>query len=213
MSSYDAAFYHNVDVCIEAEHYISKSAGIYMEQTSDKAGVLNIYGYSNGGELTYNVNIPAAGDYTIRLRMLSDVDATLNIISASGIVTKIAPSTSNVWADRELSLSLGAGKQQLTFKITQGSLKLNYFSIYDDYITGIPKMQPTKNISFIQDALAIYIQAENGIAASKLFLIGGQLVASGVAEISTKGLTKGIYILSVKDVVGNIATFKIIVSK
>ena len=40
-------------------------------------------------------------------------------------------------------------------------------------------------------------------------IIGGQLVTSGVAEISTSGLAKGIYILSVKDMKGNVAVFKV----
>jgi hypothetical protein len=106
---------------------------------------------------------------------------------------------------------LDAGKQQLTLQITQGSLKLNYFVITSP--TGIPQTQLIKNISFTQDALAIHIQAENGIAFSKLYSIGGQLITSGVAKISTTGLTEGIYILSVKDVAGNTDTFKIIVNK
>jgi len=142
MSSYDKAFYHDVDACIEAEHYISKSAGIYMEQTSDNAGVLDIYNFSNNGTLTYNVNIPAAGDYTFRLRMLSNVDATLNITSAKGMVTKTITSASNAWADREFLLPLNAGKQQLTLKITQGSLKLNYFVITNTGATPMPTPNP-----------------------------------------------------------------------
>jgi len=129
MSSYDKNFYHNVDACIEAEHYIAKTAGIYMEQTSDNAGVIDIYDYSTGGELTYNVNIPSSGNYTVRLRVLSNANATLSITSDKGTASQVVTSTSNNWENQEFQLALNAGKQQIKFKMVSGSLKLNYFVI------------------------------------------------------------------------------------
>lgn len=142
MSSYNNDFYHDVDACIEAEHYIARSNGIYMEQTTDDAGVINIYDYGVGGELSYNVNIPAAGEYTVRLRMLSNMAAKIDVTSDNGTVSKTIPSTSNAWEDREFLLNLNAGKQRLTFKLTEGSLKLNYLVITNTGATPEPTPNP-----------------------------------------------------------------------
>jgi len=59
-----------------------------------------------------------------------------------GIVTKIVTNASNAWADRELQLPLDAGKQQLSLKITQGSLKLNYFVITNTGARPTPTPNP-----------------------------------------------------------------------
>lgn len=129
MSSYDNSYFHNVDECIEAEHYITRSKGIYMEKTSDEAGVINICDYNVGGELTYNVDIPNTGEYTIRLRVMSNTDSRIDIVSTSGTYSKDIEESSNNWTDKEIKLNLEKGKQQLTFKLTEGSLRLNYFVI------------------------------------------------------------------------------------
>ena len=146
MSSYDTAFYHKTDVCIEAEQYIFKSKGVYMEQTSDTAGVLNIYNYSGNAVLTYNVNVPETDTYTVRLRMLSNVNSTLSITSAAGTVSQAVASASNVWANQEFQLALNAGKQQISFQITSGSLLLNYFVITNTGATPSPMPNPPGGI-------------------------------------------------------------------
>ncbi|MCL1868151.1 MAG: glycosyl hydrolase [Paludibacter sp.] len=142
MSSYDNNFYHNIDAIIEAEHYIFKSKGVYMEQTSDTAGILDVYDYASGDTLTYNVNIPTAGDYTFRLHILSNSAATLSVKSSSGTATESVPSTSNLWADYEFTVSLNAGNQQILFKLTQGSFKWNYFVITNHGATPPPTPNP-----------------------------------------------------------------------
>lgn len=142
MSSYDKDYYHNVDACIEAEHYIAKSKGIYMEQTSDDAGVINICDYSENGELTYNVDIPKSGEYTVRLRILSNVGASFDITSAAGTIQRPVESTENTWENKEIKVNLNKGKQQLTFKLTEGSVRLNYFVITDTGATPQPTPNP-----------------------------------------------------------------------
>ncbi len=141
MSSYDSRFYHNVDACIEAEHYISKTKGIYMEQTSDEAGVINMYDFSEEKELSYNVDIPSAGDYTFRFRIFSNTDAALNVTSLKETVSIQIPSSSNTWENREFNVNLNAGKQTINLKVTSGNLKLNYFVITNN--GAVP--QPTPN--------------------------------------------------------------------
>ena len=76
--------------------------------------------------------------------------------------------------------------------------------------TGLPKIQSIQGISFILEANSIHISAANSILSSQLYSAGGQFIASGAAEISTIGLVKGVYVLSVKDVKGNVASSKVI---
>jgi len=172
MSSYDKNFYHNVDACIEAEHYIFKSKGVYMEQTSDDAGVLDIYDYSDGAELTYNVNIPSSDDYTVRMRVLSNADATLSVTSGNGTVSQVITGTSNVWTNREFQLALNEGKQTITFKITSGNLRLNYFVITNTGATPDPTPNPEETTPPLPpppgDNLALNKPIESASAATDL---------------------------------------------
>lgn len=142
MSSYDNNFYHNTDAIIEAEHYIYKSKGVYIEQTSDTAGILDIYDFSNLDTLKYNVNIPTADNYTFRLRLLSNADAMLKIVSSGGSVSFPVASTSNLWADAELNVPLSAGNQQISLILTQGNMKLNYFVITNNGANPPPNPNP-----------------------------------------------------------------------
>ncbi len=75
--------------------------------------------------------------------------------------------------------------------------------------TGIEKTS-SHGISINKEENIIRINAENEIAQAYLYTIGGQLVASGTTEISISSLSKGIYILNVKDTEGNTVTFKVI---
>ena len=181
MSSYDTTFYHDTDVCIEAEQYIYKSKGVYLEQTSDTAGILDIYDYSSNDTLTYNVNVPETDTYTVRLRMLSNVNSTLNITSAAGTVSQTVASTSNVWANQEFQLALNAGKQQISFKITSGSLLLNYFVITNTGATpnpmpnppgGIPPPPPPVGDNLALNKPIVSASASTDLGAAKLAVDG-----------------------------------------
>jgi len=142
MSSYDKNFYHTVDAIIEAEHYIFKSKGVYIEQTSDTAGILDIYDYKSGDTLKYNVNIPTAGDYTFRLHILSNAATTLNVITTNGTVSQPISSTSNLWKNVEFIAPLNAGNQQILFKLAQGNFKFNYFVITNNGAMPTPNPNP-----------------------------------------------------------------------
>lgn len=142
MSSYDDSFYHDINTCIEAEHYIEKSNGIYMEQTTDDAGILNVYDYNAGGELVYNVDIPSSGEYTVRLRMCSERDASFRIIAGSAQIIQPFSSTSGIWENREVQINLEAGKQKVKLQLESGSVKLNYFVITDNGAYPEPMPNP-----------------------------------------------------------------------
>ena len=78
-------------------------------------------------------------------------------------------------------------------------------------LSGISGTNVDSPISFTQSEGLIIINAEAATTA-QLYAIGGQLIANTTAKtINTSALAKGIYILKVKDAVGNTAAFKIIV--
>ena len=84
--------------------------------------------------------------------------------------------------------------------------------ICDDYTSGITE-KSIQSISFVQDANVIRLYSENGVSSAKLYTISGQDVASGVSEINITSLATGVYVLKAQDLGGNVATFKIVVSK
>lgn len=81
-----------------------------------------------------------------------------------------------------------------------------------DGTVGIENASSEQLFSIAQNAGMIQINAENEIEAVQLYAIDGQLIAvSAIGEINTTALNKGIYILTIKDVNGNAATFKVAV--
>lgn len=182
MSSYDKNFYHNTDAVIEAEHYIYKTHGVYMEQTSDTAGILDIYDYSTGDTLKYNVNIPTAGNYTFRLHILSNTDAALNVITSDRNVSQPVVSTSNQWTDVELTVPLNAGKQQIILKPTQGSLKLNYFVITNN--GSVPPTNPNP-----EGTVVVPPAAGDNLALNKPAVSGSTDTDARQASLAVDGIT------------------------
>ncbi len=81
--------------------------------------------------------------------------------------------------------------------------------IGENGISNIPNVNLDSPILYTQSEGLITINDNN---TAQLYAVGGQIVANAVANtINTSALAKGIYILKVKDVVGNITTFKIAV--
>jgi len=77
---------------------------------------------------------------------------------------------------------------------------------------GIEKISAKQLFSIAQGTDMIQILAKKAIASTQLYTIGGQLVINSATDIiNTSILGKGIYILKVKDVDGNIGAFKIAV--
>lgn len=91
------------------------------------------------------------------------------------------------------------------------NIVISNITICDNYgeANSIPEVISDKGISYNQDTNVIQINAENGIALSSLYTIGGRIAALGTSEINISSLSKGIYILHVKDLTGNVSAFKI----
>ncbi|MCL1938532.1 MAG: hypothetical protein FWF52_09090 [Candidatus Azobacteroides sp.] len=108
----------------------------------------------------------------------------------------------------EILFDLGGNPENATITISNITICDNFS---EAIATRIPKALFNSAISFDQDADIIRIYAEKGVASAKLYTAGGSVAASGLAEIPTAPLAKGIYILKIEDATGRTAAFKTVV--
>ncbi|MCL1943477.1 MAG: T9SS type A sorting domain-containing protein [Candidatus Azobacteroides sp.] len=135
---------------------------------------------------------------------------SLNVSAGTRTVSGIFENTggTTITAFDKILFDFGGNPADVDIVISNITICDNFKEQPTTAISATPLIQ---GISFSRDADAIYIFAEKGVASAKLFAVSGQTIASGVSEINTASLAKGIYILSVKDTSGNTASFKIAV--
>jgi len=118
---------------IEAENFTDRS-GVLMQTTRDFAGGnLNSYDVNLGDWLSYAINAPAAGQYTLCFRVACDeTGSKFQIKNSSGTVltTVAVPNTNGwqTWRDVTAVVTLAAGSQVLKLQAsTTTSWRLNFF--------------------------------------------------------------------------------------
>jgi endoglucanase len=118
---------------IEAENY-TEMYGIQTETTSDNGGGENV-GYIEPGDwMTYAVNIPASGTYTVNYRVASLTGGSFQFEKAGGDVVYgqiSAPSTGDwqVWQTISHTVNLPAGQQNVALASLGGAWNVNWFEI------------------------------------------------------------------------------------
>jgi hypothetical protein len=132
MSSYDDNFYHNTSSRIPANYYI-RMKGIHLEETKDVSGIINVYDFSTGDYLEYNVDAPAQGTYNLFLRYSSPVEASV-AVQANGTTlnTLTLPALAKVtnWATKKYTVNLSAGKQKIRLVSIQGAaIRINWLNL------------------------------------------------------------------------------------
>jgi hypothetical protein len=130
MSSYDDNFYHNTQARIQANHYI-RMKGVYLEETGDADGIINVYDFNNGDYLEYNVEATANDTYYLFLRYSCQSDAQLSVqIGGATVATLQLPASGSAWATKRYTLNLNAGKQKIRFNCASGNnVRLNWLNI------------------------------------------------------------------------------------
>jgi endoglucanase len=120
---------------IQAEGYAQMS-GIQTETTTDNGGGENV-GYIDPGDwMTYAVNIPAAGSYTINYRVASLTGGSFQFEKAGGDVVYgqiNVPATGDwqAWQTISHTVSLNAGQQEVALASLGGAWNVNWFEIID----------------------------------------------------------------------------------
>lgn len=110
---------------VEAEAYCSMQ-GIQTEATTDVGGGLNVGWTDSGDSLTYKVDVPTAGDYTIRYRVASEAGGGAFQLGASPALSVANTGGWQSWTTLTQTVSLAAGVQDLTLSVTSGGFNLNW---------------------------------------------------------------------------------------
>jgi endoglucanase len=119
---------------LQAEDFCQAS-GIQTESTLDNGGGDNIGYVDDGDWLTYNVNMPQAGDVTVSYRVASDgAGGVIRLEQGGGDVsygTVTVPNTGGwqTWQNVSHTVSLPAGVQTIAIAAEIGGWNLNYLSI------------------------------------------------------------------------------------
>ena len=118
---------------IEAENY-AEMAGIQTETTTDNGGGENV-GYIDPGDwMTYDVNIPTSGSYTVNYRVASLTGGVFQFEKAGGDVIYgqvNVPATGDWQAWQTIShiVNLSAGQQNVALASLSGAWNVNWFEI------------------------------------------------------------------------------------
>jgi endoglucanase len=119
---------------LQAEGFCQAS-GIQTESTLDNGGGDNIGYVDDGDWLTYNINMPQAGEVTVNYRVASDGSGgVIRLEQGGGDVlygTVTVPNTGGwqTWQTVSHTVSLPAGAQTIAIAAEIGDWNLNYFSI------------------------------------------------------------------------------------
>ncbi|MCM1518050.1 MAG: glycosyl hydrolase [Pseudoflavonifractor sp.] len=188
--TFDPEYYHQVNDVFPATQFIDWSTGMGMdvvEGVSPDVALVNL-GDTRNQYITYQVEIPEAGDYTLSLSAAGGTGCALDKVmldDGTELIGKTAVATggAGVWKDIDLSLTLPAGKHRLSLYPAYGrSFKL-------------AALRLTRG-SGIDDVIA------DGDGAG-FRVVGGSIVADGDVkvynlqgiEVGIRNLPAGVYIV------------------
>lgn len=121
-------------ITVEAENYAAMF-GVVKEKTTDIGAGQNLGGISAGDWMTYNVDVPATGNYRIVYRVAS-IHTTAKFVLRSGADVDLAapitvPKTGGwqMWQDVEQTVFLQKGQQTLKIYAQVGGFNLNWFRL------------------------------------------------------------------------------------
>ena len=118
---------------IQAENYLQMN-GIETENTSDVGGGLNV-GYIDPSDwMTYRVNLPSAGNYTMNYRVASATGGSFQFEQAGGGVVYhqvTVPATGGWqnWQTISETVNLNAGQQDIALASLSGAWNINWFEL------------------------------------------------------------------------------------
>lgn len=124
--------YTSLPAQIEAEDYDDASEG-RTETTTDSGGGLNV-GWINTNEyLSYNVNVPSSGTYTIDLRVASlNSSINLDIYQDNSLVGSVSEGSTGgwqSWTTVSTSVNLSSGNSILKIVATGNNWNINWFEV------------------------------------------------------------------------------------
>ena len=153
---------------VEAEAFSSMS-GIQVEDSQDIDGGQNVGWIDSGDWLSYQVNIPSTGNYTVSYRIASPTSASLFLQQGNSSFPPLTiPATGDWqnWQTISQDVLLAAGEQTLTISAAAGGWNLNWFEIVsnDEPVTDSDNDGVTDDIDNCPDTPAGTSVDANGCA-------------------------------------------------
>lgn len=117
---------------IEAEMF-KDHRGIRMETTTDAGGGFNAASTDDNDWMSYPINIPTAGNYTLQVRIASPYNGGTLILGRNGndlgVVT--VPNTGGWqnWQTLSITVNLEAGQQDLVLFVKKGGWNINWWQL------------------------------------------------------------------------------------
>ncbi|HYG40436.1 MAG TPA: carbohydrate-binding protein [Cytophagales bacterium] len=125
---------YNVPSTIQAESYCNMS-GVQTENTSDTGGGQNVGWIETNDWMTYSVNVPSAGSYTVQYRVASDnANGSIRLERGGGSMvfgTISVPNTGGWqnWQTISHTVQLPAGTQDIAIVAATGGFNINWMGI------------------------------------------------------------------------------------
>ena len=117
---------------IEAEMF-NNHVGIRMETTTDAGGGFNAGSTDDNDWMSYPINIPATGNYTLQVRVASPYSGGILVLSRNGsdLGTITVPNTGGWqnWQTVTTSVYLTAGQQDLAIFVRKGGWNINWWQL------------------------------------------------------------------------------------
>ena len=192
---------------VEAENYSAMNS-VMTQTTSDVGGGLNVGGANTGSWMDYNVNVPTAGTYTLKVRIATPNTGQLQFKAADGTVlgTVTIPSTNGwqSWATFTTNVTLPAGSQKLRIYDASGAWNFNWFELAPSSTTTTTTTTTTPPAT----GSTIHVEAETYSAFNSAMTqttsdVGGGLNVGGInvgswMDYNVNVASAGTYTLNVR---------------
>lgn len=117
MPVHDADLYYRIPGRLQAERYVAMERA-EIDPTTDADGLAQMVAEAVGAHLDYNLNIPSAGAYALRIRV-SGPAGRVTLAKGEAELGAVAVPAGEVWRTVSLRLRLPAGPQ--TLRLTLGA--------------------------------------------------------------------------------------------
>lgn len=112
-STFDKSIYYSLKDIIPASQYVSASGTVHLAPSTD-GGIIDISELGKNGEVSYQLDIPAAGTYSLRIRYQTYMDSSLGFyVDDEKIASKTIPNSGKEWKTSQFKIDLPAGKSVL----------------------------------------------------------------------------------------------------
>lgn len=154
--------YFAVSTNIQAESFCTQS-GTQLENTTDSGGGQNVGWIDSNDWLSYRVNVPTAGTYTIQYRVASQTGGGSIRFERSGggaafgSISVGATGGWQSWTTIQHNVTLPAGQQEVALVAVTGGFNLNWFRI-----TSASSAVPVGQVIWLRGSNNQFVSSENG---------------------------------------------------